>query len=246
MFTCKTTSGAIWTTPIHLSPCCCCCCCCHRYRVASARGRTCSVSRQNRTHNTTQLHRLIETSYQRGQQHKNSSLAWKWSVCTISFFSSTDRGFAVVAGGVIGKAAIPPVAAPAHLPDLEPGVDATGCLTPGLICMVQQYARGLTQKQDTAMPSTASNAPNGLLHKLREWINSLLCWLPARCSETVSYSKHRRQFPPLSSTCSRSSENASLLDQFSTKIVDARTPGLEVQPETRVEHRWNTVGTQLQ
>ncbi|CAB1103000.1 unnamed protein product [Ectocarpus sp. CCAP 1310/34] len=29
------------------------------------------------------------------------------------------------------------------------------------------------------MPSTASNAPNGLLRKLGEWINSLLCWLPA-------------------------------------------------------------------
>lgn len=43
----------------------------------------------------------------------------------ISFFSSRDRGFAVLAGGVMGIVAIPlpfPSAA-VHLPDLEAGVD---------------------------------------------------------------------------------------------------------------------------
>lgn len=60
-------------------------------------------------------------------------LAWKWSVWIISFFSSVDSGFAVLAGGVMGIVAIPPLPFPSaavHLPDLEPGVDAMDRMPP--------------------------------------------------------------------------------------------------------------------
>lgn len=47
----------------------------------------------------------------------------------ISFFSSSDKGFAALVGGVMGIVAMPPLPFPSaavHLPDLEPGVDALG------------------------------------------------------------------------------------------------------------------------